>query len=337
MKKIKNSRAVKSIALIMAICVLVLPVFTSCESVTTQWELSEDESVLYRDGVPYYRIEDESFDIIAHKRFQFSDTIEVSVNDEYSTSIYVYSYDEDGTYVWVSSTIYATEEGMRSLEGLKALDEVSGYCLDDGLHYSVIGGELIDAIFNDVSSTEAEIIDFAYLGYRTDLNVSAKDTKDSIWYSFAKIYLINGVWYYLDLSSLSEEHFDEDGKLNYRDGQVEVYPLSEDTCEKILAVEAAMTESKISATTEFESDLIVDRAIEKYGATIGTIVIVFSAVVLFAVGFILPLPVYALGLILPRIKRLGKPKYWYSLCALAGMWTLLSVLMFIVVTLAVLI
>ena len=51
------------------------------------------------------------------------------------------------------------------------------------------------------------------------------------------------------------------------------------------------------------------------------------------VGFIIPLPLLALGIILPNIKKLGRPKYWYILAALALLWIVLALFLMIILIL----
>jgi hypothetical protein len=224
------------------------------------------------------------------------------------------------------------------IDELTSLENVSQYRMHKYSNYAVLDDALMNDIFSETDSAEY-VIDYALLSYRTKYEIKAVHADGNLAYTFAIIYLIDGSWYYLDLRTLTEEQLDGDGMPTYRDGQVNVGKLSEATGARIFEAEGNLNAgyTDLSYETAFESDLLLGRALDEYGFTIGATVIVISAILLFSIGFILPLPVYALGLILPRIKRLGKPKYWYSLCALAGMWTLLSVLMFIVVTLAVLI
>jgi len=51
-------------------------------------------------------------------------------------------------------------------------------------------------------------------------------------------------------------------------------------------------------------------------------------------GLILPALIFAFGMILPHIKMLGKPKYWYIISVLAALWFLLSILFALVLFIA---
>ena len=87
----------------------------------------------------------------------------------------------------------------------------------------------------------------------------------------------------------------------------------------------------------YESSMYNERFIEANRPGVTALILVIAAFVAFIVAILIPLPVYALGAILPQLKKLGKPKYWYSLCIFAAIWTALTVLLFLVVILAVLI
>ena len=341
MKNNKKSVFLKRLTLFLAVCLAVIPslaLLSSAEAASffKKWTMSDDMSTIYGDGVPYHKIEDRGFSASNHKGYVFYNEIE----DEYGHGTYsVTSTDENGSYVWLSSyEIYATEEGRQSFDELKSLSGASGYKMyDSNNYYADLDESVIDLIILDTKSATATSMDYASLGYRVKYDLVAVSGDGFVEYTFATVYLADGTWYYLDRASLSDEHYNDIGELNYRDGKVKVYPLKGATAAYILKAEDNLTYASYYYDLTYEEELYTERYIEENRAAVTVAVLIIAFLIFVFVAFILPLPVLVLGIVLPQIKKLGKPKYWYSLCVFALLWMLLTLLLLIVVALAVLI
>jgi hypothetical protein len=61
---------------------------------------------------------------------------------------------------------------------------------------------------------------------------------------------------------------------------------------------------------------------------------VFFWILLILMGNLVPIGLIAVGLILPNIKKLGRPKYWYALAVSGGVWLVIAlfiILMLIII------
>ena len=159
-----------------------------------------------------------------------------------------------------------------------------------------------------------------YTVYRYDKN-------ECLRFDTATLYRIDGHWYALDYSALENNNFDADGKLSYRSGNVYLVRLSDDTNRRVVWTFSEI--ESFNCEYSHESDKIYAELREQENednAVVYTISFYFFFVIL---GFIVPIPFMVLGFVLPMIKKLGKPKYWYVISVLAFLWMVVALVLLI--------
>lgn len=127
------------------------------------------------------------------------------------------------------------------------------------------------------------------------------------------IYILDGAYCYLNYVNLGNQHFDADGYFSYRSGEV-----------MLTRAEAYRGGIERALTPLTEGD--------SYGEVSGTLYNEELAMTLFWIGFAIlgflaPIPFLLLGILLPRSKKLGCPRYWRNLVYIAGAWMALALLL----------
>ena len=132
-----------------------------------------------------------------------------------------------------------------------------------------------------------------------------------------------GKLFYVRFDTLDNTHFDADGNFSFRSGEVPLTPLNDAmSAEAREAINARMTEGM----TVYEDPTL--------GELPETLVLILFWIVYVILGFLCPLPFIAVGVILPLIKPLGKPKYWLLSAILGALWVLLAIILMILLIVA---
>lgn len=131
------------------------------------------------------------------------------------------------------------------------------------------------------------------------------------------IYVLDGAYCYLNYVNLGNQYFDADGYFSYRSGEV--------TLTRAETYRGGI-EKALTSLTEGDS----------YGEVSGTLYTDEKlAMTLFwigfaVLGFLAPIPFLLVGLLLPRSKKLGYPRYWRKLVYIAGAWMALALLLAVI-------
>ena len=230
----------------------------------------------------------------------------------------------DADFVWVksASTIYlytATDEARGRLDdffnGVNSVYRLekdnSG---DEGYLTEETVGAILAAAEAGSGATEKDVRELSTYGMRYKIKVY--DATESLTYTYGMVYRIDGKYYYVHYPALGNEHFDAGGNFSYRSGTVTLYELDAKTGEEI--ANAAATAEYIWTNYDYEEDgddfSLADPEVDDD---------VFWATYVF-VGFVLPALLLILGVLLPQVKKLGKPKYWYVLSGIAAVWLILA-------------
>ena len=303
--------------ILLLICILALSVFASDY---IDWELSDDGRTLMADDTVYNRYyTSHSFYEWADNVYEFLDY----VNHPGGFFADVSSYAKDNEFVWISDDdglIIFVKEGCDGvLEDFFSGEKVSYRMIDTQNRETNMDSDFVNAVFAGTETLNTDVTKLvAYPCYE----ISAHDEKCCFAYDIGAIYELPDGYYSLDFRTLGNEHFDSDGFFSYRSGSVD-----------LVKVDAALTyeiEKSISSLdyrdTEYmwesEDAVYIEEPEEDDGFSAGR----FRAVCIFF-GIVLPLAVMIFGAVMANSKKLGKPKYWYSVTVAAGIWLLLSVVL----------
>lgn len=154
-------------------------------------------------------------------------------------------------------------------------------------------------------------------------DIYAFDDTNTWGYPYGAIYVLSDGYYYLNYTKLGNEHFDADGNFSYRRGNVFLSRMSN---------EQATLIDEISEELEYISYEEIDKddtqSEEPQAMSLAAFWIVY-----FFLGIILPIPLIFIGIFLARSHKLGYPKYWYVLSAIAGFWLLLGMVLAVLLAL----
>ncbi len=286
-----------------------------------EWDLSENGKTLTAStGMVYYKYE-LGIDAEMHpwSIYYFDGTVRVNSGLVASVN----SYDRYGEIVWLQTgepIIYATEAGKQILDGFADGTAREYYFVLDenysSAYYTRIGAslaaELRSAYINGENRYTFDVRELQdYIRY----DVQFEDSQGIFQYNEGYIFDMGSEYYYVHFDSLDNTHFDADGNFSFRSGEVELMKLEGEMRDTV----ADANFDPRHRTSNFETD---DNNSEMPMA-------LFWIPYVF-VGFVLPLPFLALGLVFANVRK--KSKHWYAVVISAGVWILLAlILMFILI------
>lgn len=324
-----KAKIFKRISLTLALALiaaqlLMLTVFATEEP---EWEMSVNGNFLYY-GENAYEYYDADYTLypIPKEIYGFDQQL------FYGGTIEKSNVSENGI-VWVDFggiDFYATKDAKSKLDAFMKGD-IGGFLLSNEN----------DVYFNAVlEETTAESIITAYDGGFKTRRVSVKDLEnvetyhvlaidksETLAYIYGAIYLVGAEYCFVDYTKLGNQYFDADGNFSYRSGTVEVEALSADLASEVRKTINSIEDNyptyvwEDSVNDPYDMDIFWDEA---------------SAIVAFWVcyvlaGFILPIPFIIVGLVFPRSRKKGYPKYWYILSMIAGLWLVLAAVLLAVI------
>lgn len=230
--------------------------------------------------------------------------------------------------IWVESNgqaeFFVTDKGEADLKSFVD-GNIGSLMLEDAdgmvAHISKsLVAEWDEAIRADRDTEVFDVKDIKPSGRKVEVYyISAVDVNNTVAYNYGAVYrLSSGEYWYINYADLANNYFDADGNFSYRGGSVKMTRISD-----VSALEDVIFNTQYrSYNYTYEWDKI-DRESndESNENTWMALFWVFYAVCV----VIPPIPMIILGFILPFIKKLGKPKYWYSLLAFALLWLIFAI------------
>ena len=316
-----------ALSVVLLLPLLSLSVFaTEEEESFAEWELSEDDRVLTGDGKVYslyYPIGEIPFYSESKQIYIYEN--EVSFSKDGAMRGFVSEVCAPGAnseFVWLrllndGSYIYATEAGARQLNHFLS-GKSDNYFLRTGPYSSAkLEKETVEAMEDARKASDGKkTVNVSELKGRLAFDVVVYDETQTFLYDMGSVYeLSDGKYYYLHLLSLGNQYFDADGNFSYRSGSVELTVLDD-------AIADAL-----DTTAE---DIVYTETVYVWENEDGTVMptSVFWVFYVF-LGILLPIAPLVVGLILPRSKKKGHPKYWYVLSIISAIWIFLAILLMI--------
>ncbi len=304
------SKKIYILPVLMLVIAQILSVFAFAEAKQfVNWTLSLDCAVIEGNGKTYTKYEHTDVVIDADDIYQYSGSISPSSGESYK----IYAPMHDSEFIWIQradkAEIYATQQGKEQIESfLRGEGEI--FRISNGARQkSVIDASSV-SLMN--GSTDMRDVDVRELREAERYEIIAYDLTDTLAYKYGAVFTYGGEYLFVRYSELPNNCFDADGNFSFRSGAVSMKVLSGEAVEEIKLASESM--SYRTAAHHYENISDATPAIPK----------AFFWMCCLFVGFILPLPLLGLGLIMPRLRFLSRPKSWYSLAVLAALWIVLS-------------
>ena len=328
--KMNNIRKISlSLALVMIIASLFSVSVFADNNPFAVWSVSDDKTELTNEseGIKYHRYNtgisvdaEPSITYVYANGVNYDDSYygyesAICQNPEYKDAVWIEGYYGD--------EIFVTDKGERELEAFISGDIGSFYLSDVDVYRLKISPETVEELDRALhDGTNTQSFDVRELGMTVKnevYQILAMDKSQTFTYVYGAIYKL-GVdeYWYVNYYELSNEYFDADGNFSYRRGSVTMTRIED----------AEAINSMLADTRYFYTEYVY----ENDGSTpdgetdeTGTWGFIWIAYIL---CFVLPsVPMIIVGFILPFIKKLGKPGYWFIFMAFAILWLIAALLL----------
>lgn len=297
----------------------------AAEGETVKWTLSEDGTVLC-GGLKEYRLyhAPAAFFIDPETVYEYTYGLYLDgFTFVYDDETYICSPYRGAELVWLDgmtgTRLYATKSGAESLNRFFAGTDCRYTLVTDGILYETLDEGTFEALealrLGGGTAVEYDVTDLASL---PSIDLYAFDGTNTVAREVGILFEVgDGAYGYLNYGALTNDHFDANGHFSYRSGTVALTLLGAELNAEI--VEEVDEMDYRETVFDYENGSAMP---------IGLFWFCFVFV-----GLLLPIPFLVLGLILPHLRGLGKPKYWYGMAALGGLWLLVAVVLMIVLLL----
>lgn len=343
--------AVMSLALLVpTFAASVQPVQPSEDSLVN-WTLSADGKILTGDK-DYYSIKLQQgyvVDILEVYHYHYTarmDGERLHFYTNYNDRNIVVAFSYAAEYYFVTESVKA--DLMEFFDVAKVKEKASGFiATQDGTYYYWFNDMI--KILDAYSEANTINVSAVTLGQYDKTWIRAYDSTESIYTIVGCVYTDGGqTSYYVDYTKLPNNCFDADGNLSYRGGEVPVTPIAKGS-EVDAALNNALSEQNGSEpiyATYYEKDQYVPPVnggnssgsgvtLDIEAVQIVGIIIFF--IILVCIGLVLPVIPLVLGILLPRSKKLLKPRGWYTVAATSALWMLSAIVLIVLVTIILLI
>lgn len=326
----KHNKCFTKPLLCLFVCILLTSqIFSLCafadtdESEFVQWTVSIDGKTLSTPDKTYTMYPRSGFIEDPQTVYVFANTVQITNDNGYTSAYQIYSCGKDFPIVWIDglngeTRYYATEEGANLLDDLLSEQNCS-FRLFDTHSYNLFSVDeaLISKMNGIVASEETDVTTLEYV---QKYNIYSYDATDNFYSVYGMVFSMPGGYYYVKYSNLDNSHFDANGKFSYRQGTVLLAKLDYDTA--LALSEVIESEAEIRNNIyEYEDPSVNEIIFPPEFFWIGFVLF----------GILAPIPGLVTGFVLPQIKPLGKPKYWYWLSAVCIVWIVLAIVLAILI------
>ncbi len=308
--KIKSTAIALMLTLIISVLSLV-----SCGSGSNnlyEWDISDDESMIWNEDREYSEYElPIGYKVAFTPTYRFDDDM-----SDFLDYYLIESYARDGQIISVGKNYeedryYTTEKGAKSIDAL-VNGSYSGIKLYRGGRASEIDGDLLDKLDNlTVSGGVSTEVDVSELRDVMCYDIRAYDSTGSVYYVHGAIYQYDGTEWYICYDRLANNYFDADGDFSYRRGTVEMYAIGNGILHTEI-VEAMVNMTRVERSTIYEDEDVNPKAErperEKMDPELRAKI--WFWVVYFIIAFALPAWSLAVGFVNSRSPKHGRDKWW---------------------------
>ena len=297
-------------------------------TVATSWSVSADKSQLKNDT------DGRVYDLYYTENsiYKVSSTIYVFANNIYTSDYYWSSLYQNPEYkeaVWTpgdyQNDIFVTAQGKKDLDAFLSGDIGSFWLTDYSPQYrAAMDRKNISAwdkaLRDGVNTQSFEVKDIIPSNKVFVYEIHAMDKSETFTYAYGAIYQLGAdEYWYVNYYELSNDHFNADGQFSYRSGSITMTRLEDAEAVSALIASVDYCYTEYVYEDDGSESVVVESDDNGYWVFLW---------VAYAVCFLLPpIPVIVVGAILPHIKRIGKPKYWFILMAFALLWLIAAILL----------
>ncbi len=290
------------------------------ENKYTEWTLSKDDSILSDGTRTFKRYDNAPPDLYASSSHFYQYANPVDTNEGYG--VFISSFSKDSEIVWIYlngyNIYYATNEGTAELD--KFLSEgASSYVLTEDMVKDMRSDYTLsdDTVKAMSAGAETVSMNVRSLQRAEKYTVMAQNGDSTLSYIHGTVFILDDEYYYVEHSGLANDLFDADGNISLRNGNLPLVKLDAQTANIIS--EASGSIRYVAPTYTFEAD-------EKVVETDISALVKFW-VIYILIGFAAPIPLLAVGLILPHSQKLGEPRYWYKIAIIGAVWIVLAAIL----------
>lgn len=306
------------------------------EYVPVEWEMDDTAENLWGNGKHYTRyFVNGAFYSDSETKFYFMDQIEFNDFEcpVYGESAYphIVNVSKSDGY----SFVFVDAMGKQILDSFLDGTDCTYYLEEIDSLYTVVDDEFVQTLDKQYHSAGSKLteIGVASLSEGTIYELTGHDSTRSKAYQHGAVYITpDGSTYYLCFEELPNTYFDADGFFSYRKGNVDVLKLEGDALD---AVTEAIDRMEYKDVNNLFEASVVNGYYDVNGNPIGdgfdfgiddsdyeNFSIAVFWIFFILLGFVVPLAVWVLGILFPRIKKMGCDKNWYWLAVIAAVWML---------------
>ena len=305
---------------VVALLLSAASLITFAESNHTQWTLSDNDTILSDGTRTFKRYDNAPPDLYASSSYFYEYANPVDTDEEYRVRISSFSKDSGIVWIYLNGydIYYATDEGTAELD--KFLSEGASYYVlteaqakDMRSNYT-LSDDTVKALS---AGTETVILNVRSLQRASKYTVMAQNGDSTLSYIHGTVFLLDEEYYYIEHTGLENNYFDADGNISLRNGNLTLVKL--DTQTASIISEASESIRYVTPTYTFEAD-------EKVVKDDISALIIFW-IIYILIGFAAPIPLLAVGLILPHSRKLREPRYWYKTAIIGAVWIALAAIL----------
>ena len=174
---------------------------------------------------------------------------------------------------------------------------------------------------------------YQYSSYKR-LRIRAYDPTGSVYTVIGCVYFNNNGAgaYYVDYTALPNSRFDSEGEFSYRTGTVPAAYISSSSELYKTINEVTAPENVYFSGSDVYHEQVAPPPITNAEYFWGMVLLVLLFMVLVFIGMVVPFVPFVLGILLPRSKKLQKPRGWYAVSAASLVWMISGFLLLVTTT-----
>ncbi len=181
------------------------------------------------------------------------------------------------------------------------------------------------------SAVSVNVVDLYQYSSSKKLRIRAYDPTGSVYTEIGCVYFNNNGTgaYYVDYTTLPNSHFDSDGEFSYRTGTVPASFISSSNELYTTIKNVTSPDNVYFSDYDVYHEEVAPRPITNAEYFWSMVLLVLLFVVLVFIGMVVPFVPFVLGILLPRSKKLQKPRGWYAVSAASLVWMISGFLLLV--------
>ena len=326
----KRIKVLKNLAFLLTALIILTQLFTLSPladiSAGTEWSISDDEQNLTNEseGITYTYFwsevalrPDSKYVYVYDQAIWYMDESYFYISGNLGNPNAVWIEIADGYHIFVTST--AKADLISFTEGKSGNYFIAN---DDGERAEISKNVIAKLSENYKNRVDTESFDVRYLKSNKVCDIIVQDESKTFAYTKGAIFSQNGDWWYVDYTALDVSYFDANGNFSYYHGRpVNMTKVDQETASVISERKNNMQPYEVFYDYEI---VISDGSLNGdsdflYSSLVSIFWVVYFALIVLPAVVLVPV-----GCILPFMKKLGRPRYWFIVAGLAALWLILA-------------